>query len=88
MMPHLYAPPPAQFGIQTILCPTCEQERGFLVTHYEWYGWYITCLSCGDEWGDGERLERPFLRGWRAKSVADAVRRIEAALAVPEEVKE
>jgi hypothetical protein len=67
-------------GIETVRCPTCDTERGFLLEHYEWYGWNLTCLFCGEQWGDGERLERPFRRAWRKQSVAEALARLETAL--------
>ena len=63
-------------GLETRYCPTCKTERGFLLVHYEWYGWDETCLFCGDRWADGQMIERPFLRGWRAQHVADAMRTV------------
>ena len=72
-------------GLRTLYCPTCEGERGFLLEHYEWYGWNSTCLSCGEQWSEGEMLERPFQRAWRTKNIQAALRRIEAALAAEEE---
>jgi hypothetical protein len=51
-------------------CPTCAKSRFAVGWFYEWHGWTITCLRCGDSWGDGYRLERPFMRGWRKKAVA------------------
>lgn len=71
-------------GLQTLYCPTCLGDRGFLLEHYEWYGWNETCLSCGDVWSEGEMLGRPFERAWRIKSIEAALRRIEAALATKE----
>ena len=35
----------------------------------EWYGWDVACLHCGESWGDGERIERPFAPGWRKRRV-------------------
>ena len=55
-------------------CPTCGRRRRFYGTWAEWYGWTLTCLGCGDAWQDGERMERPFMRGWRA----DRIRRAKA----------
>lgn len=49
-------------------CPTCERRRRFAGLHEIWYGITWTCLACGDSWGDGMRMQRPFQRGWRAKS--------------------
>ena len=48
-----------------IRCFNCKQPRRCLATFQEWYGWTITCLTCGDRWQDGEILPRPFARGWR-----------------------
>lgn len=53
-------------------CPTCDRRRRFYGTFAHWYGWTWTCLACGDRWQDGERGERPFMRGWRAESMARA----------------
>jgi len=77
---HIHAPPPDRIGVKTIECPTCETDRGFLFEHYPWYGWTRTCLSCGDQWEDGERRERPFRRAWRKAAVAEALARLETAL--------
>lgn len=67
-------------GLETVYCPTCQGERGALLEHFERYGWEITCLACGDSWMDGELRERPFERGWRAKAIAEATKKIEIAL--------
>ena len=55
-------------------CPTEGKRRRFYVRFQHWYGaaWY--CLGCGDRWQDGERGERPFMRGWRAEAIARAKR--------------
>jgi hypothetical protein len=53
-------------------CPTCDKRRRFSGTDALWYGPIWTCLGCGDRWSDGERLERPFKRGWREASRRDA----------------
>ena len=66
-------------GLQTLDCPTCGGERGFLVEGYEWYGITETCLACGDSWQEGELLERPFKPRWRQERIQSALRRIEAA---------
>jgi len=65
--------PTAQRTQRRILnCPTCKQRRRFICTLYEWYGWLVTCCACGDSWEDGERLPRPFARGWREQAKAKA----------------
>lgn len=61
-------------------CPTCERRRRMWMEHAAWYGPLLTCLSCGDSWQDGERLMRPFARGWRQRSI-DAARKRMAQLA-------
>ena len=54
-------------------CPTCKTKRRMLARYQEWYGTTFICLTCGDGWqDDGERLERPFARGWRVESVRRA----------------
>ena len=50
-------------------CPVCGYAVGLVGAYQEWYGTTMTCLACGDEWADGEILERPFMRGWRWKNV-------------------
>jgi hypothetical protein len=60
-------------------CPTCKKSRKFLCEFEEWYGWTITCLTCGDQWMDGQRGDRPFERGWRKKAVEYAKKRLSAA---------
>ena len=57
-------------------CPTCKKRRKFYGWFQEYYGWHMTCLSCGDQWQDGEMLERPFMPGWRKKNIEYARRKI------------
>ena len=57
-------------------CPTCARRTRQLCEFEEWYGWTLTCLSCGDAWTDGEMLPRPFAPGWREKSIAAAKTRV------------
>jgi len=71
------APRPTLVGIETMTCPHCGGERGFLVEFYEWYGWDVICLACGDSWQDGEMRERPFRPRWRQEEIAKAMKRIE-----------
>lgn len=47
-----------------------------LVETFEWYDPLISCLKCGDQWSGGERLARPFARGWRERAVAQLERHI------------
>jgi hypothetical protein len=69
---HICAPPVTRRRIVGMDCPCCGKWTRVMQFFYEWYGASCTCLRCGDRWSDGERLERPFARGWRAKSIADA----------------
>lgn len=57
----------------------CNVPREMLAEHEEWYGWTLTCLTCGDSWQDGQRSERPFERGWRKRVVTSARARAKAA---------
>lgn len=45
-------------GLQTLDCPTCGGERGFLLEHYGGYGWSQICLNCGDDWDEGAKQIR------------------------------
>lgn len=49
-------------------CPTEGRRRRFAAFDALWYGPTWTCLGCGDSWGDGERLERPFRPRWRQEA--------------------
>jgi hypothetical protein len=55
-------------------CPTCKRRRRFVlaVDDNPYYGSIWTCCGCGDSWSDGERMPRPFARGWRARAIAKA----------------
>lgn len=57
-------------------CPNCN-KRKFLVESFEWYPATFSCLNCGDQWAEGERLERPFMRGWREKAIESFIKRVE-----------
>jgi len=54
-------------------CPSCERENAqFYAWAQEWYGWHLTCLECGEQFADGEWLERPWSPGWREKNILKA----------------
>ncbi len=55
-------------------CPTCQCRRRFFGWAQEWYSAIWTCCHCGDSWSDGERMGRPFARGWRQEAAARAKR--------------
>jgi ribosomal protein S27AE len=78
---HVHAPAADAFRRQRRRCPTCQARRTFTATHQAWYGWLLTCLGCGDRWQDGERLPRPFARGWRQQEIAAARKRARALAA-------
>ena len=65
---HVCAPPAAEAKIFRQKCPTCERRVYFVGFFTPWYGWSKTCLRCGEQWEDGERMDRPLMRGWREKS--------------------
>ena len=52
-------------------CPTCERRTPFVI---RWdgagYGTTEYCTVCLDGWVDGDRLERPFRRGWKKERAA------------------
>lgn len=68
---HVCAPP-THWGRGVRHCPTCDRRRRFVVFFQPWYGGTWTCCACGDAWSDGERLPRPFARGWRTAAAARA----------------
>lgn len=55
-------------------CPTCGRRRRFVGRLFVWYDPIWTCLGCGDRWSAGERLGRPFRRGWREEQSARAAK--------------
>jgi hypothetical protein len=69
---HIYAPAPDRVWIARGHCPTCGKRRFFVFKHTPWYGADACCLKCGDRWSEGERLARPFCRGWRKDSIKRA----------------
>ncbi len=58
---------------KAVHCPTCNRVRPMAGYVAEWYGMTLTCIGCGDSWTDGEMHPRPFMRAWRAKSIARAL---------------
>jgi hypothetical protein len=55
-------------------CPTCEARTITYGWFEKWYGWDITCLSCGERWfpDEGEIAERPFRPRWRNENIEAA----------------
>jgi hypothetical protein len=67
------SPPRGVKRRRILRCWNCETRRRVIETHLGiWYGSSFVCLHCGDGWGCGERMERPFQRGWRQKAAAKA----------------
>lgn len=79
---HINCPTVTDRKLVRVPCPTCEKRRWMTAFYMPWYGWDHTCLKCGENWCDGEIAMRPFLRGWRIKSVAAAKARWRAAARV------
>lgn len=69
---HIHAPAAAEVRRLRRRCSTCERRTTFVGALYHWYGWLLTCLSCGEQWEDGERLARPFQRAWRVANIQRA----------------
>lgn len=53
-------------------CPNCNKRRYFVAWFQDWYGWHDTCLACGDQWADGEFIDRPFRPHWRKDNIESA----------------
>lgn len=54
------------------MCPDCKKRTYKLVTHQEWYGVDVTCLSCGRNWQDGEWVALDFYRFARRDNISRA----------------
>lgn len=54
------------------ICWNCKKRRAMWGWFQEWYGWHITCLSCGEQWQDGEHVPRPFMPKWREENIKHA----------------
>lgn len=54
-------------------CWNCETKRRVAQVYQGvWYGDHFYCCHCGDGWGEGETMPRPFARGWREKAIIRA----------------
>ena len=72
MSVHVCSPRTVTFRV-VAYCPTCRCRRRFVSARAIWWGAIHTCCSCGDSWdSDGERLSRPFTRGWRTAAASKA----------------
>ena len=57
-------------------CWTCERRTPHVIKwDGAYYGTTQYCIVCLDGWQDGERMERPFRRGWK-KDRAAYIRRL------------
>ena len=66
-------------------CRNCKSDQPILWEHLEFYGIDETCLRCGDRWNDGELCPEPteHRRGWRQRSVRDALDRLDKPVDKP-----
>lgn len=71
---HIHSPPIVNHKTLRRKCPVCQRRTTMFGWAQRWYGWHLTCLSCGDSWQDGERLPRPFCPRWRQESIRRAKR--------------
>lgn len=51
-----------------------KRSRWMLCLFDPWRGWRQTCLRCGEQYGDGEQLQRPFKPRWRQENIQRAER--------------
>lgn len=70
--------PRTTYSCMVNACPTCERQRRMLGAYQDWYGITWTCAGCGDQWQDGERLERQFSPSWRQRNILYARERLAA----------
>ena len=75
LMIHICKAEIVYWAIRRWKCPNCGKRR-MLIEAFEWYPGLVSCLNCGDCWSEGERLQRPFYRNWRAESVEEMKRRL------------
>lgn len=70
---HIHCPPSVHER-RIHHCPTCKGRRRFVGLVAVWYPTLWTCCGCGDSWDgeSGERMPRPFARGWRSREIAKA----------------
>jgi len=73
--PAIYAPPADRCYIHLSWkrCTRSHRRARVMLMQSEWYAPLGTCLSCGEEWIDGEPpLPRSSEPGWREKSIRAA----------------
>ena len=69
----------ARLAYRQCLCSGSRKRRFVVWDGGEYYGEDGICLSCGEQYGGDEWLERPFARGWRKANIAKAKRMLAAA---------
>lgn len=67
-------------------CPTKTGRIRRMVVSYGglYFGDDVTCLGCGDKWGEEGRYRRPFRRAWRTAAIEHATAMWRAAVPVAE----
>lgn len=65
------------------ICPNCTFRSTTVGFFAEWYGWHVICLHCGEEWQDGEWMERPCVAGWRQHNIEVARKRWKTLARLP-----
>ena len=68
----VHCPPVEAHQVVMTHCPDCERLTAALVRGYAWYAPLVTCLACGCQWSEGERLRTGRLRE-RIRRAADAI---------------
>ena len=67
--------------VRVMKCPSCLREDAqFYGWFQEWYGWHLTCTECGEQFADGERLDRPWSPGWREINILKALLAIDGLI--------
>ena len=69
---HIKFARPDKVKLDRQYCIHCEKRQFFVVWFEEWYGWYGTCLKCGEKFGCDEWLPRPFAPRWRQQNIEAA----------------
>ena len=72
MASAICAPAPFAVTLNRFACPTCGRRVYGVESRYEWYGPFLTCLRCGEQYHEDGRADRPFARGWRERNKRNA----------------
>jgi hypothetical protein len=60
---HIHAPEAIEHQTVNILCCDCNRVTPFSASFFEWYGWTVTCLTCGRQASDGQWMGGDGKRG-------------------------